>query len=54
MYDAEGLLAALREAGFDARPHAPFVSRIPDIRDVEDTARTDASVIAEAVVGPAT
>jgi len=48
MYDAEGLLAALRDAGFDARPHAPFVSRIPDVRDVEDTTRAEDSLIVEA------
>jgi SAM-dependent methyltransferase len=50
MYDAEGLLAALREAGFDARPHAPFVSRIPDVREVEDTTRAEESLIVEARV----
>lgn len=50
MYDAESLLAALFEAGFDARIHAPLLSHLPDIADVECEERVRGGVIAEACV----
>jgi SAM-dependent methyltransferase len=50
MYDAESLLAALSNAGFDARLHAPLLSRVPDIADVECEERVRGGVIAEARV----
>jgi SAM-dependent methyltransferase len=50
MYDAESLLAALSEAGFEARIHAPLLSRLPDIADVECEERVRGGVIAEACV----
>jgi SAM-dependent methyltransferase len=52
MYDAEGLRAALWEAGFDARPHPPFVSRLPDVRELENASRAEESLIFEACVAP--
>jgi len=50
MYDAESLLAGLSEAGFEARVHAPLLSRLPDIADVECEERVRGGVIAEACV----
>lgn len=52
MYDAESLLAILRDAGLDARAHAPMVSRIADIADIELPERAEGSLIVEAVKPP--
>lgn len=49
MYDSDALVEALREVGLDARPHAPFLSRIRDLRDVEEPERTEGAVIVEAI-----
>jgi SAM-dependent methyltransferase len=49
MYDAESLLDALGAAGLDARVHAPFLSRIGDLRDLELPERAEGSLIVEGV-----
>lgn len=49
MYDAESLLRILRDAGLDARTHAPMVSRIPDIAEIELPERAEGSLVVEAV-----
>lgn len=49
MYDAESLLGILRDAGLDARAHAPMVSRIRDIGEIELRERAEGSLIVEAV-----
>jgi SAM-dependent methyltransferase len=51
MYDGDSLLAAMAEAGLKARLHPAFVSRLPDVSDVEPPERMPGSVIAEAVRG---
>ena len=49
MYDAPSLLTAFEEVGLrDARPHAPELSRIPDLHLVELPERAQGSVIVEA------
>jgi SAM-dependent methyltransferase len=48
MYDARSLLASLGAAGFDARLHAPGVSRIAELEDVEREERTEGGLIVEA------
>lgn len=49
MYDAESLLDAMRNAGLEARVHAPFLSRIEDLRDLELPERAEGSLIVEGV-----
>jgi len=52
MYDGQSLLAALAEAGLPGHLHPAFVSRLPDVGDVEIPSRMRGSVIAEAVREP--
>jgi SAM-dependent methyltransferase len=53
MYDAESLLAALREAGFEAGIAEPFESRIGDVGALERLDRTQDAVIVEGTKGAA-
>lgn len=47
MYDRDALLAAMRNAGFEAEPRDPFDSALPGIRDIEIEDRTRGAVIVE-------
>ena len=49
MYDAESLTGALRAVDLDPRVHAPMLSRIPDIAEIELPERAEGSLIVEAV-----
>jgi predicted SAM-dependent methyltransferase len=49
MYDAEALLKAGRDAGFDVAEKKPFQSSIPDIEKIEMVSRTENAVIVEGV-----